>query len=74
MSPAREADKPLRALTARQLEVLKLSARGFKTPEIGRLLGCKHTTVITHLVEIRTRWDVSSTIEAAVLAVRRGVI
>lgn len=65
---------PLKTLPPRQLEALKLAAKGFTAVESAVYMGCAVKTVETHLAKVRERWEVSSTIEAAVLAVKRGIL
>ncbi len=61
----RRADR----LTERQLDVLRLMARGLTNPEIGRVLGLSLGTVKAHVAAIFTELDVSNRTEAA-LAMR----
>jgi len=59
-------------LTAREMEVLGLVARGLSNHQIARDLGLSVRTVEAHLTHIYDKLDVSSRTEAALLAERRG--
>jgi DNA-binding CsgD family transcriptional regulator len=63
-----------RGLTARQVEVLSLIARGRSNRQIGRALGMSERTVTTHTEAIYKRLGVHSRTEAAMLAWRLGII
>jgi NarL family two-component system response regulator LiaR len=60
------------ALTARELEVLRLVAQGLTNYQIANQLGLSVRTVEAHLTHIYTKLDVGSRTEAALLAQRRG--
>ena len=59
-------------LTSRELEVLRLVARGLTNYQIARQLGLSVRTVEAHLTHVYTKLDVNSRTEAALLAQRRG--
>jgi len=59
-------------LTSRELEVLRLVARGLTNYQIARELGLSVRTVEAHLTHVYTKLDVNSRTEAALLAQRRG--
>jgi DNA-binding NarL/FixJ family response regulator len=61
-------------LSPRRMEALKLVARGFTQKEAARLMGASQRTVEAHLIAVREAWNVSSTIEAAVMAAKRGML
>jgi DNA-binding NarL/FixJ family response regulator len=61
-------------LSPRRMEALKLTARGFTHKQTGRLMGCTEKTIEAHLIAVRKAWNVSSTIEAAVMAAKRGML
>jgi len=67
MQPAAEPD-----LTEREMEVLRLVARGWSNYQIARRLGLSVRTVEAHLTHIYNKLDVRSRTEAALLAERRG--
>ncbi|MEW6367849.1 MAG: response regulator transcription factor [Acidobacteriota bacterium] len=61
-------------LTARELEVLQLIARGFTNKEIGQLLSITEGTVKTHVVNILGKMSVRDRTQAVTVALQRGVI
>jgi DNA-binding NarL/FixJ family response regulator len=61
-------------LTGRELEVLRLLAGGASNTEIGRELYISANTVKQHVANIMGKLGARSRVEAAVLAVRRGMI
>lgn len=67
--PARKVD-----LTPRELEVLKLLARGSSNPEIASILGLSLLTVRTHVQNVIRRLDAHSKLEAVAVAVRGGIV
>jgi two-component system, NarL family, response regulator len=69
------ADRPPQSqLSAREVEVLELIARGFSNKEIGRALGITEATVKWHVNLILHRLDVADRTEAIVTALQRGII
>jgi DNA-binding NarL/FixJ family response regulator len=62
------------ALTAREMEVLRLVVAARTNQEIARALGISVKTVEKHLAELFTKLRVASRVEAAVLAVREQMI
>ncbi|MCB0111048.1 MAG: response regulator transcription factor [Caldilineaceae bacterium] len=60
------------ALTPREQEVLQLVAAGKTNQEIARALQISESTVEKHVGAIMTKLQVSSRVEAAVQAVRKG--
>jgi DNA-binding NarL/FixJ family response regulator len=61
-------------LTPRELDVLRLAARGLTNRAIGHELGISHRTVQGHLASIYGKLGVSSRTEAVTEALRRGWI
>ena len=61
-------------LTARELEVLRLAAKGFRNKEIARLLGRTEETVKVHVKHVMAKLGASDRTEAVTLAMQRGVI
>jgi len=61
-------------LTDRELDVLRLAARGLTNRAIGHDLGISHRTVQGHLQSVYGKLDVSSRTEAVTEALRRGWI
>jgi DNA-binding NarL/FixJ family response regulator len=61
-------------LTDREIEVLRLAARGLTNRAIGHELGVSHRTVQGHLANIYGKMGVNSRTEAVTEALRRGWI
>jgi two-component system, NarL family, response regulator len=61
-------------LTEREVEVLRLVAKGFRNKDIGRLTGCTEGTIKTHLKSILAKLGVEDRTEAVTVALQRGII
>ena len=61
-------------LSERELDVLRLAARGLANKEIARRMGLSIRTVHSHLANIFTKMHVGSRTEAVLLALREGII
>jgi DNA-binding NarL/FixJ family response regulator len=72
--PAREQPAALAELTPRELEVLRLVARGFSNGEIARQLFVGDATVKTHVARIFAKLDLHDRAQAVVLAYESGLI
>jgi DNA-binding NarL/FixJ family response regulator len=60
-------------LSSRELEVLRLIARGMENADIARELGISPRTAKNHVSNILAKLGLSSRIQAAIYAVRRGL-
>jgi two-component system nitrate/nitrite response regulator NarL len=65
---------PLAHLSPREHEILRAIARGASNKEIGRELGIAETTVKIHVQHVLRKLDVSSRVQAAVIASEHGLI
>jgi DNA-binding CsgD family transcriptional regulator len=73
-APKRGSSVAAGNLTLREREVLRLVVAGRSNPEIAAALFLSRRTVTTHLTHIFAKLGVAGRAEAAVLAVRRGLI
>lgn len=68
------AENVLVPLTTREEEVLTYIAKGMNRTEISKLLDLSTHTITSHVRSIYTKINISSRAEAAVEAIRRGLI
>jgi DNA-binding NarL/FixJ family response regulator len=66
------ADKPIEALTPREMDVLKLAAHGYTNKAIGAQLNVSDRTVQGHLANIFGKLHVTTRTEAVMRAVALG--
>jgi DNA-binding NarL/FixJ family response regulator len=71
-APGSEANK-LDALSARELDVLRLIARGMENSEIAETLHISRRTAKNHVSNILAKLGLPSRVQAAIYAVRRGL-
>lgn len=67
-------DDPISQLSQREQEVLRLVAAGRSNKEIGSDLGLSENTVKTYIREILAKLDVADRTQAALIAVRYGLV
>ena len=72
-SPRPARPKGIDELTARELDVLRLIARGLSNAEIGQELYISDTTVKTHVTHILQKLDLRDRVQAVVLAYQTGL-
>ncbi len=61
-------------LSPRQLQVLVLSAEGYKTVEMAKAMSLGEQTVKTHIRKMLARWQVRNRAEAVAKGFRAGVL
>lgn len=61
-------------LTDREIDVLRLIAKGYRAPEVAPLLGITAFTVSSYVRDIYRKLGISSRAEAAMEAARRGLV
>lgn len=72
---SRLAERMVRTdLTERELEILRLLAKGPTNKQIGHALGISDNTVRNHVLRIIEKLEVSDRTEAATTAIQRGLI
>ena len=64
----------VKSLSARELSILQLAAKGFSNPEVADMLGISVNSVKTHFRHIFEKMDVNDRMEAVTLAISRGII
>ncbi len=68
------AKEPDTVLSARELEVLQLTAQGLTAREVGKKLGISSNTVERHRANIMSKLGVSNRAELIRYAIRRGLL
>ena len=72
--PAYREEPPTRPLTEREIEILRLIAKGLSNNEAAGVLHLSRATVRTHLEHIYTKLDVTNRVEAVTEGLRKGLI
>ena len=73
-TPVARADQAAESLTAREIEVLQLAAKGYNHTEVARLLDLSRNTVASYTRHIYEKLEVHSRAEALYEAGRLGLI
>ncbi len=73
-APAFREEPPLRPLTGREIEILRLIAKGLSNSEAAGVLNLSRATVRTHLEHIYDKLEVTNRVEAVTEGLRKGLI
>lgn len=69
----KESSQEKEQLTEREMEVLRLLARGYDNPEIAKRLFIAEVTVRTHISRIMTKLHLANRVQATLYALREGI-
>lgn len=73
-APRPQASSPIERLTAKEVQVLKLTAKGRSNKEIAQELGLSPRTVQAHLASIFSKMGASSRTDAVIKGLRGGIL
>lgn len=74
LPPGNREEPPIRPLTGREIEILRLIAKGLSNNEAAQVLSLSRATVRTHLEHIYEKLDVTNRVEAVTEGLRKGLI
>jgi DNA-binding NarL/FixJ family response regulator len=74
LPPGNRAEPATRPLTEREIEILRLIAKGLSNNEAARVLTLSRATVRTHLEHIYEKLEVTNRVEAVTEGLRKGLI
>ena len=74
LPPGIREEPPIRPLTVREIEILRLIAKGLSNNEAARVLTLSRATVRTHLEHIYEKLEVTNRVEAVTEGLRKGLI
>jgi NarL family two-component system response regulator LiaR len=74
LSPTQETPPTELALTARELEVLKLVAQGITNKQIADVMAISERTVNSHIGNILSKLHLANRTQAALYAMRKGLV
>ena len=74
LPPGNREEPPTRPLTPREIEILRLIAKGLSNNEAAQVLTLSRATVRTHLEHIYEKLEVTNRVEAVTEGLRKGLI
>ena len=74
LPPGNREEPPMRPLTEREIEILRLIAKGLSNNEAASVLTLSRATVRTHLEHIYEKLEVTNRVEAVTEGLRKGLI
>jgi DNA-binding NarL/FixJ family response regulator len=74
LPPGNREEPPTRPLTEREIEILRLIAKGLSNSEAAQVLTLSRATVRTHLEHIYEKLEVTNRVEAVTEGLRKGLI
>jgi DNA-binding NarL/FixJ family response regulator len=74
LPPGNRAEPETRPLTQREIEILRLIAKGLSNNEAAQVLTLSRATVRTHLEHIYEKLEVTNRVEAVTEGLRKGLI